>query len=228
MLEFQRYGNNAVDAQLVGFGNIDFGNLREIILQCPSLDTIKNVLRTGKNIRKLRLETYDSHNGVIAPSAAELKSVIPDIFKCKSLQYFAIQAEITTFESVLQGIEIGLFKTNEIQREKFKINIEMFTTSERVSVDSEALMLNLQRIVHALNEKIFSKKMKQYMCIIDLSCMSLGSNDYDYGDKLHEEFNKISANAVVKHDGLYFVIANTGLDMEEWSEHWLVDDIYTV
>ena len=185
------------------FSNIDFSKLQEIILKTPNAKTINDILKTGRNLQKVHL--IPDGYGITSLSEQELKSVIPQILKCESLEYFGIEANDENCTSILKGIEIGLFETKKLHRNQLKIRVNALKNSH---IDLKAMMWNIQRIIHCLIEERMSSIIKNFMFIFDLRMADDAFKEKLDGIEILNDLNDISSNIEVQADGLCFVITN--------------------
>merc|ERR1712228_177038 len=193
------------------FSNINFGNLQQILLTIPNSKTITDILKTGKNIKKIR----------IFPGgyAQEFKSIIPEIFQCETLQYFEITANKANFVSIMDGIEIGLYQTKDVNREQLKIRVNVQSQS---CLELKDKMLNIQRIInmlHVSNEEQ-PPLVQQFMFVLDLNRVKNKDNQKKI---LQENLDVFSSNIQIKFHGFVTAISNKECSINGWKETFLMD-----
>ena len=172
-------------------------------METPNAKTINDILKTARNLQKVHLKP--NGNGITSLSEQELKSVIPQILKCKSLEYFGIDANDENCTSILEEIEIGLFETKNLHRNQLKIRVNALKNSR---IDLKSMMLNIQRIIHCLIEERMSSIIKNFMFIFDLRMADDAFKEKLDGIEILNDLNDISSNIEVQADGLCFVITN--------------------
>eukprot|EP01084_Bolivina_argentea_P294428 506566_1 len=101
-----------------------FFKLEELRLRKPTNKSIDNILNTATNLQKVFIET--TYNNKCLISSNEIETIIKKlIVSCKSLENIHFKDNGNLFESILNGIENGLFLTTKYIRKKIKICIQI-------------------------------------------------------------------------------------------------------
>ena len=199
------------------FSNVNFAKLQEVSLGFPTVKIIGDILSTGTNIKKFSIAAVPSQSGSTSPSAQELGSVIPQIFKLESLQCLQIEVNEQIMKSVLEGIEIGLFESKDTMRRQLKIRIKSRAMS---ATQVKTIMFNIQRVIHslhALNEQT-PAIIQQFMLIF----VFLAIRKAKERTQILEKLKRLTPNVQVHAYRNVFVISNKKCKINGWKEKWQI------
>lgn len=144
-LEYLYHSHNA--GHQTDFSSINFANLQTVVLHTPSAKTVDDILKTGKNIEDIQINPI-VNNRPCSLSPQELKTVIPEIFKCESLHTLKVEINADNFMSILEGIEIGLYQTMQTKRKQLKI---LLVAEKGADIDLKDVWLCIHHIINMLH-----------------------------------------------------------------------------
>eukprot|EP01083_Nonionella_stella_P293463 998024_1 len=163
------YGSPQLD-----FSDVSFSKLEELKLMFPGNRLFQSILKSALNLKKISVDEW-----MMAGNEQIKNNVANLMVKCTSLHCMCFRVtQSDHFYSVLDGIEIGLFKTKKQPKHQMKICIEI-TYSQFKGND---FVLNVGRIVNALE----ASSINDFM-LIWKSCHRVIQND----DKLNDIFKNL-------------------------------------
>ncbi len=84
------------------------------MLTSPAIKIINEILKSAQNIRTFILYP----NGwKLSPTKEDLTTIIPSIFKQKSLECFEIIVDNDNYLQIFGGIQLGLYETTKFLKE---------------------------------------------------------------------------------------------------------------
>eukprot|EP01084_Bolivina_argentea_P312962 541864_1 len=98
--------------------NINFTQLQELGLRSATQKSLTDIFKTAVNVKKLVIFGTNK-----IQNEQYKESIIKIITTCKHLEYIEFCVHDKVFESILYGIEKGLFNTTKRKRKTFKIQI---------------------------------------------------------------------------------------------------------
>eukprot|EP01083_Nonionella_stella_P240425 840505_1 len=121
--------SNAVSTN---FGNVNFSKLEEVEMSRVPVPIMRNIFRTTKNLKRTIIWDGDEVWNPI--DAKELMTRL--VSSNKSLEHVSIRLKQHSLESVLSGIEDGLFQTKQWTQNNLTI-ILMVSTSEKQFIPAQ-------------------------------------------------------------------------------------------
>ena len=202
--------------QRFDLSGMNFCNLQQVVFRNPTFDRVSNVLKAGKDIEKFCIMPRGFF--LTCLPSQQLKVIIPQIFKCESLQYFKIDVNDGNWAAILEGIENGLFQTKNIKRKQLKLRV----TDKLFHVDLENKMLNILRIINMLHymHELTPSSVQQFMFILD---MDRSMHSQRLKKILNESVDVFSSsNVQCNVDGLKIIISNKDCTINGWKESWMM------
>merc|ERR1712228_752181 len=176
---------------------------------------ITDILKTAKNLKKLYIHpTVVQSSTLPFISNDELKTVIPQIFECKSLEFFHFIVTALNVVPVFEGIGCGLFKTKRMKRKRIKIRVDAFVYSK---LDPDLLVFNVAKIINFMKDL----NVRDFMLILDLNRMEETFRNNLDKNKILTELNDISLNIRAMNYDLCFVLTNEDCSICGWNEQWM-------
>merc|ERR1712228_119911 len=192
--------------QDIHFSTINFENLQQLQLYEASSQKISDILKTAKNLRKLFLFPSISND--------DLKTVIPQIFERKSLEYFHIVVNARNFAAVFDGIGCGLFKTKKTKRKQIKIRVTADIDSK---IGSDSLVFNVAKVMNSMKKL----NVRDFMFILDLEDLEATFKSNLNNEEILNGFGEISSQIEAVSYGLFFTLTNKDCAICGWDEQWM-------
>ena len=138
-----------VDDMAVNFSGLNFPNLQRLNAVYIFPQEINHIIETAVNLKKFRLQQmYLLEND----GDEEIHDMMVNVIKsCKKLEYVCLKYVDDNLETLLIGIKNGLSATEQLQRERIKVEIDTIK-----SINKERLDLIVFEIVKIMNTMILN------------------------------------------------------------------------
>ena len=184
--------------------SIDFTNLLEFATRSGSMDFIDTVLESAVNLKKVNIDCR------VYPDESTVSTITKLFTSCTRLEYaeFTGITLSTETESVLNGINMGLFETKRLKRKRLKIKIDAYLERHDIT---EELLQRIGRIISYLD----SSEIEDFMFILDLG---------DNGLSVEELKEHIASDVRIEEfEDELFLISNRNCKINGYGETWMMD-----
>ena len=191
------------------FSAVNFKNLTCFNGIHMSNNCINDILKTAVNLKRVGIDrTKDV-------TLSQLENIIIKIFNsCKLLENFEFGCDFGThcgIESVLDGIEKGLFQTKDRKRKKMRLRI---FTGYANTKDAQSLILNIGRIIHWLVQSAIEDFM--FIWFIE----GLVNDEKFDKELLLKDVKSIGFKASVIRNKNDIIISNENCKLDGYYEAW--------
>ena len=194
--------------QIASLKNVNFANLRQLRDGNGTVPSIQAILKSAINLEKV---SFDDKSELI----------VETLTKCKRLRYLELH-RMCDMTGILEALESGLFQTKKLQRDTFKVRINMppsyIPPSERYNhpiANPQECVIKLDRIINSLSVN----NVDQWMIIFDISG--------DQNEFVKGLLGSLAADVATIHvhqdvGGDIVLITNPGCTICGWRESWLM------